>query len=161
MKITVIYVGATTDKAFAASAAEYEKRIGAFAKFQSVCVKEEKLDDSVNVSAALLERVLTAEEAAIRAAVPKGAYTAALCVEGQTLSSEELASVLSDRALEGVSSFCFIIGGSHGLSRALKDGCDTRISMSPMTFPHMLARVMLCEQLYRAFCIINGKKYHK
>ena len=95
------------------------------------------------------------------AAIPKGAYTVALCIEGKQLSSEELAQKLGELGTGGTSSVAFIIGSSHGISPTLKAACNLRISMSKMTFPHMLARVMLTEQIYRAYTIIADKKYHK
>ena len=95
------------------------------------------------------------------AAVPKGAVLTALCVEGRQLSSEALAHRLSEWAVSGVSCAAFAIGSSHGLSPQVKQAAALRLSMSEMTFPHQLARVMLLEQLYRACCIHAGKRYHK
>ncbi len=159
MHLTLIYVGSTSEKFYEEACKEYEKRLCAFAGFKSVCVKEEKISDEGSSSA--VEKALAAEEQRIKAAVPKGAFTCALCIEGRRLSSEGLAEKLSSLASSGVSSAAFIIGSSHGLSKSLKTGCDMLLSMSDMTFPHMLARVMLTEQLYRAFTIMGGKKYHK
>lgn len=159
MRITLIYVGATSERFYIEAAAEYEKRIGAFAGFQSICIKEEKLENEA--SRALIERALNAEEARIKGAIPKGAFTIALCIEGKQMSSDRMAKLFSEKASQGVSSVAFIIGSSHGLSDGLKSICDLKMSMSEMTFPHMLARVMLTEQIYRAYTIIHGKNYHK
>jgi len=159
MRITLIYVGTTSERFYIDAAAEYEKRIGAFATFQSVCVKEERVSDEDND--AVIAKCLLAEEQRIRAAIPKGAFTVALCIEGKQLSSEELAQKLGELGTGGTSSIAFIIGSSHGISPTLKAACNLRISMSKMTFPHMLARVMLTEQIYRAYTILADKKYHK
>ena len=93
--------------------------------------------------------------------LPPDAFVAALCVEGKSFSSEELAELLRECANRGKSRVCFVIGGSDGLSPAVKKRADARISMSRMTFPHHLARVMVLEQIYRAFTILEGGKYHK
>ena len=99
--------------------------------------------------------------AAVLGKIPPGGYVIALCVEGKPFSSEELASLLSELALQGRSRVTFVIGGSDGLSDAVKNAADLRLSMSRMTFPHHLARVMVLEQIYRAFTILGGGKYHK
>ena len=93
--------------------------------------------------------------------LPKGAYKIALCIEGREVSSEKLAENIDSLAVRGVSEIAFIIGSSHGLDESLKKECDERLSMSKMTFAHSLAAVMLTEQIYRAFCITGGEKYHK
>ncbi|MBQ3081351.1 MAG: 23S rRNA (pseudouridine(1915)-N(3))-methyltransferase RlmH [Clostridia bacterium] len=159
MRITLLYVGSTSERFYSEAAAEYEKRIGGFASFNSICIKEERIGDEA--SEAVVAKCLAAEEQRIRAAIPKGAFTVALCIEGKQLSSEELAAKFSDLGTGGTSTVVFIIGSSHGISPSLKASCNMRISMSKMTFPHMLARVMLTEQIYRAFTIIADKKYHK
>lgn len=159
MRLTLIYVGTTSEKFYSDAAAEYEKRINAFASFKSVCVKEERIMNEDSESNVL--KALTLEETRIRAAIPKGAVTVALCLEGKTVSSTELAALLNQKVTGGQSSVAFIIGSSHGLSESFKSSVDIRLSMSRMTFPHMLARVMLTEQIYRALTIINGKNYHK
>ncbi len=159
MRITILYVGSTSEHFYAEAAAEYEKRLGAFATVKSLCIKEERISNED--AEALISKALVSEEARIKAAIPKGAFTAAMCIEGSMLSSEELAKYISDCMNNGVSELAFIIGSSHGLSDSIKRASNIRFSMSKMTFPHMLARVMLTEQLYRAFTIINRKKYHK
>lgn len=159
MRITLIYVGTTSEKFYTDACAEYEKRLSAFTAFQSVCIKEERIGDEA--SASMVTKALFAEEQRIRAAIPKGAYVVTMCIEGKQLSSEKLAARIDSLASGGTSSIAFIIGSSHGISDSLKKDSDMHLSMSEMTFPHMLARVMLTEQLYRAFTIIGGKKYHK
>ncbi len=94
-------------------------------------------------------------------AASAGSWRAALCIEGKLTASEELAGMLEKIPLRGYSSVAFLIGSSFGLSESVKRAADFRLSMSPMTFPHQLARVMLCEQIYRAFQIQNNGKYHK
>ena len=127
----------------------------AYCDYKTVCIKEESSfgEDSEK----LILRALEKEANAIRAAIPKQAVKVAMCIEGKQLSSTELASVFANESRP----ICFIIGSSFGLDEGLKKECDMRISMSKMTFPHMLARVMLAEQVYRVFTINSGKKYHK
>ncbi len=159
MRITLIYVGSTSESFYAEAAAEYEKRLSAFATVKSVCVKEEKITNEQSDS--VVQKALLTEETRIRAAIPKNAFVATMCIEGEMLSSKQLATKISDLTNSGVSDMAFIIGSSHGISECLKRDSSFRFSMSKMTFPHMLARVMLSEQLYRAYTIINRKKYHK
>jgi 23S rRNA (pseudouridine1915-N3)-methyltransferase len=97
----------------------------------------------------------------MRDRIPAGSYRIALCIEGASCSSEAFSEALSRLALEGKSSVCFLIGSSYGLDPDLKAQCECRLSLSPMTFPHHLARVMLLEQIYRAFQIREGSRYHK
>ena len=90
-----------------------------------------------------------------------GSFTVAMCIEGKTISSEQLAQKLETAAGQGFSTVNFLVGSSFGLDEELKKQADLRLSMSPMTFPHSLARVMLMEQVYRAYSILNNGKYHK
>ncbi len=153
--VTVIHVGDFKEKYFKEAEQEYIKRLKAFCEYKTVCIKEETAfgEDSEK----LIMRALEKEASAIRAAIPKQALKIALCIEGKQLSSTELAQTFANESRP----VCFIIGSSFGLDEKLKRECDIRMSMSKMTFPHMLARVMLAEQTYRAFAINNGKKYHK
>lgn len=158
MTINFIAMGKLKERFYREACAEYLKRLGAFAR---VTVKEpppEELPQSP--SPAQIEKALEKEAALIGEHI-KGGYKIALCVEGKALSSEELAKKLELLGTSGVSTVSFIIGSSFGLSESLKRECDFRLSMSPMTFPHALARVMLFEQVYRAFSILNNSKYHK
>lgn len=158
MNVNFIAMGKLKESFYREACAEYQKRLGAFAK---VTVKEpppEELPQSP--SPAQIEKALEKEAALIREQIKSG-YKIALCVEGKALSSEELAEKLGALGTSGVSTVSFIIGSSFGLSENLKRECDLRLSMSPMTFPHALARVMLFEQVYRAFSILNNSKYHK
>ncbi|MBQ3229392.1 MAG: 23S rRNA (pseudouridine(1915)-N(3))-methyltransferase RlmH [Clostridia bacterium] len=153
--VTVIHVGDFKEKYFKDAENEYIKRLKAFCDYKTVCIKEESSfgEDSEK----LIARALEKEAAAIRAAVPKQALKIAMCIEGKQLSSTELAEVFAKESRP----ICFIIGSSFGLDESLKRECDMKLSMSKMTFPHMLARVMLAEQVYRANAINAGKKYHK
>ena len=108
-----------------------------------------------------IEQALDKEAALIEAKIPQGAAVVALCVEGKAMSSEQLADYLGKLAVSGTSRLCLLIGGSCGLSERVKQRAALRLSMSPMTFPHHLARVMVLEQLYRALNIAAGGKYHK
>ena len=113
------------------------------------------------LSAAEIQRALAAEAAAIRERLPRGGAVIALCIEGKPCSSVELSRRMQELAVSGKSQLTFLIGGSVGLSEDLKRQADWRLSMSPMTFPHHLARIMLLEQIYRARQIAAGTKYHK
>ena len=160
MNLTVIAVGKLNAAYYRQAAAEYEKRLGAFCRVHVAELAEEPVAEK-NAGPAVIERALEKEGRAILAAVPKGAALVALCVEGRQLSSEALARHLAEWAVTGVSCAAFAIGSSHGLSQQVKQAAALRLSMSEMTFPHQLARVMLLEQLYRACCINAGTRYHK
>ncbi len=159
MTVTVVCVGKCKESYWRDACAEYAKRMTPFCKFQLIEVTEERAPEQP--SPAQIERVLQAEGRRLLDQIPGGARVSALCVEGREMSSEALAANIESAAVGGVSSLAFVIGGSWGLSREVKQFCDQRLSMSPMTFPHQLARVMLCEQVYRAFQIIHDGKYHK
>ena len=113
------------------------------------------------VHRAQVEAALAREAEAIRGKLPASALLVAMCVEGKLLSSEELSDFLERRAAQGASHVVFVIGGSFGLHPSIKERAELRLSMSPMTFPHHLARVMVLEQIYRACQIAAGTKYHK
>lgn len=158
MNVNVIALGKLKESYFREACAEYQKRLSAYAK---ITVKEPPPEEiPQDPSRAQIEKALEKEAELIRAQI-KGEYKIALCVEGKALSSEELAQKLETIGIGGVSAVNFIIGSSYGLAESLKRECDFKMSMSPMTFPHSLARVMLFEQVYRAFSIINNAKYHK
>lgn len=153
-KVTVLCVGRLKEPFYEAAAAEYAKRLGRFCKLEIVELAEQRLPE--NPSPAEVARGLAKEAEAIRAKLPPAATVVALCVEGRMKSSEELAQLL-----EGSEQLVCIIGGSFGLDPSIKAAAQLRLSMSPMTFPHHLARVMLLEQIYRGFQINGGGKYHK
>ncbi len=157
--ITILCVGKLKEAYLRAAAAEYEKRLSAFCRLSIVEVDEERLPDAP--SPAQIDATLTAEGRRLLAHIPAGAAVFALCIEGREMSSPALAAALDRLAVDGCSRVVFIIGGSWGLSEEVKRAARVRLSMSPMTFPHQLARVMLLEQLYRAGQISSGGKYHK
>ena len=158
-KITVLCVGKLKEKFYQEAAAEYAKRLGRHCKLEIIELPESRLPE--DPSAAEIQRALAAEAAAIRERLPRGGAVIALCIEGTELSSEALSKKLAQLASAGASQLTFLIGGSFGLHPRVKQRADLRLSMSPMTFPHHLARVMLLEQLYRAYQIDAGTRYHK
>ena len=157
--LTILCVGKLKEKFYADACAEYRKRLTRYCKLSLVELPEERLPDEP--SAARIDAALSKEADAILEKLPRGGAVVALCVEGRPLSSEQLSDALARYATQGVSQVTFLIGGSFGLSERVKQKADLRLSMSPMTFPHHLARVMLLEQIYRAYQIQNGTKYHK
>lgn len=158
MNVNFIAIGRLKESYFREACAEYQKRLSAFAR---VTLKEPSpCDLPQNPSRAEIAKALEKEAELIREQTKSG-FNIAMCVEGKELSSEQLAQKLEDLGTGGISTVNFIVGSSFGLAESLKRGCDLRMSMSPMTFPHSLARVMLFEQVYRAFSIINNSKYHK
>lgn len=157
-RITVLCVGKLKEKFYADAAAEYCKRLSRYCKIEVTELPETRLPE--DPSPAEIKKALAAEADAIRQKLEGGAVVA-MCIEGQTCSSEALSKKLAAFALEGKSKVTFLIGGSFGLDETLKKQADWRLSMSPMTFPHHLARVMLLEQIYRACQIAEGTRYHK
>ena len=157
-RITVLCVGKLKEKFYADAAAEYCKRLSRYCKIEVTELPETRLPE--DPSPAEIKRALAAEANAIRQKLEGGAVVA-MCIEGQTCSSEALSKKLAAFALEGKSKVTFLIGGSFGLDETLKKQADWRLRMSPMTFPHHLARVMLLEQIYRACQIAEGTRYHK
>ncbi len=159
LKVTIIAVGKIKEKFFASAIGEYEKRLKGYCTLEIIEVKDEATPE--NPSDREKESVLNREGERILSKIPKGAYVVSLCVEGEQKSSEELAQLLKNSADGGISHIAFIIGGSMGLSDEVKAMSKLRLSFSKMTFPHQLMRVILLEQLYRAFTINQGKTYHK
>ena len=159
LSVHLICVGKLKEKFYLEAAAEYAKRLGSYCRLQMVELPEERL--SAAPSDAQIRAALAREAQAIRAKLPPSADVVALCVEGEPLSSEKLAARLEKWTAAGKNTLVFLIGSSYGMAPSLKARADLRLSMSPMTFPHHLARVMLLEQLYRAFKINEGSSYHK
>lgn len=158
--IDLICIGKINANYFAAGVAEYQKRLGSFCNFRIIELPEVTIADK-NASDKQIERALQKEGEAILHAVRKGAYLVSLCVEGKQISSEELASMLAERAGSGAGDMAFVIGSSHGLDQRVKNASQARISLGRITLPHQLARLVLTEQLYRACTINFGMKYHK
>lgn len=159
LNIKIICVGKLKEKFYLEASAEYLKRLSAYCKTEITELPEARR--APNPSPAEIEAALSKEAAAINEKLPRDAYTVAMCIEGKERDSVGFASMLSDAAVFGRSKICFIIGGSDGLHKSIKSAADVRLSMSQMTFPHHLARVMLLEQIYRGFKINEGGKYHK
>lgn len=157
--ITVICEGRLKEKYLRDACDEYSKRLGAYCKLNIIELAPHRIPD--NPSENEIANALNAEGREILSKIPDGAKVYAMCIEGKQMPSEKLARTISDCSVQGYSNIVFIIGGSHGLSEDVKKRADFRLSMSEMTFPHQLARVMLLEQIYRAFQISTGGKYHK
>ena len=158
-KVTVVCVGKLKERFYIDAAAEYCKRLQRHCKLELLELPEYRLPD--NPSPAEIQKALETEAAAIREKLPKGGALVAMCIEGKTCSSEALAQRMEDFAVSGKTQVTFLIGGSVGLDASLKAQADWKLSMSPMTFPHHMARIMLLEQIYRAYQIQQGTKYHK
>ena len=157
--LTLITVGKLKEKFYTAAAQEYAKRLRAYARFDLLELPEQRLPEAP--APAEIEQALAREAALIEEKLPKGGAVIALCIEGTELSSEALSKKLAQLASAGASQLTFLIGGSFGLHPRVKQRADLRLSMSPMTFPHHLARVMLLEQIYRAYQIDAGTRSHK
>ena len=159
MNVQLIVLGKLKEKYMKDFAGEYEKRLSAFCKMSVVELEPVKLSD--NPSQSEIDNALAKETKMIREKIPKNSYVFSMCIEGKQMSSEELSQKLEDIALSGKNNVVFIIGSSFGLSDEIKQMSDFKFSMSKMTFPHKLARIMLTEQIYRGFSISNNGKYHK
>lgn len=157
--VNIICVGKLKEKFWSQAVEEYSKRMKSFCKFSVTEVSEEKISENPNQSQ--VNSTLEKEGQRIVKCIGKGAKIISLCIEGKITSSVELSEIFDNTAISGISEIDFIIGGSWGLSDEVKKVSDIKLSMSKMTFPHQLARVMLCEQIYRAFQISSGGKYHK
>ncbi len=158
MQITLITVGTLKEDYLKDAVSEYEKRLSQYAKLESVNIKEEKIQNEDNPEE--IRRALECEGEKIIRAIPKGATAVALCVEGKRLDSITLANYIKSVS-DTSGKLCLIIGSSHGLADKVKRTAELRLSVSDLTFPHQLMRVILSEALYRSMTIISGKKYHK
>ena len=157
--VTLICVGRLKEKFYQEAAAEYAKRLNGYCKLNVVELAEQKLPK--NPSLGEIQSALEKEGDAIRGKIPPNSSVIALAIEGKPRSSEELAELIAAWEHTASKHLVFVIGGSYGLHPSVKAGAWATLSMSPMTFPHHLARVMLLEQLYRAFKIQEGSDYHK
>lgn len=158
LSVKIITVGTLKESYLRDAVAEYSKRLSAFCKLSVIQLKEAKLSDSPSDKE--IASALEAEAKMILAEASPRSYKIAMCVEGKQMPSEKLAKKLEDISSEA-SEVCFIIGSSFGLSDTVKNAADLKLSMSELTFPHQLLRVMLLESIYRAFTITAGTKYHK
>ncbi len=159
MNITIIALGKLKEKYLTDAISEYSKRISAYGKLQIIELNPVRLSD--NPSQTEIDNALSKEAEEIKKKIPNNSYVFSLCIEGKEKSSESFAKAINDAAINGKSNIVFIIGSSFGLSPEIKTLSDFKLSFSPMTFPHQLMRVMLLEQIYRAFQINNNGKYHK
>lgn len=158
LNINIICVGNLKEKFFCDAVSEYKKRLQRYCKFEIVELSEEKISDQSTQSQ--IDKTLKKEGEKILSKIGKSDYVVAMCIEGKQLSSEELSHKISDISQTN-STISFVIGGSWGLSDEVKNRANMRLSVSKMTFPHQLFRVMLSEQIYRAFSITANAKYHK
>lgn len=158
MRINIVAAGKIKEKYLAAGINEFLKRLGPFANVKIIEINEEKMKD--NPSAAQKQQTLVQEGQRLLRQVPEGSYLIVLDVYGQQLSSEKLAEKIQNLGLAGKSNITFLIGGAFGLSQEVRQVADFRLSFSPMTFTHQMIRLLLVEQIYRAFKINRGEKYH-
>ena len=159
ISVYLICVGKLKEKFYLQASEEYLKRLGGYCKMTLLELPEEKLPQ--NPSQGQIDAALEKEAHAIRAKIPANSSIIALCVEGKPKSSEELAGLVRTFEQNSAKHLVFLIGGSYGMHPSIKGEAWVRLSMSPMTFPHHLARVMVLEQIYRAFKINEGSSYHK
>ena len=159
MKITVITVGKIKEKYLEDAIAEYSKRLSRYCKLEIIQVADEKTPD--RASEVVETQIKDKEGERILSHIKDTAYVVALAIEGKMISSEELAELIDGLGVRGESHIQFVIGGSLGLSKKVLERADYKLSFSRMTFPHQLMRVILLEQIYRSYRIVNGEPYHK
>ena len=159
MKVTLLTVGKVKEKFYVQAIEEFSKRLGRYCKLEIVEVADEKTPD--NASALMEDQIRQKEGERLMKYIREDAYVIALAIDGKMRSSEELADHLEKLGVGGVSHIQFIIGGSLGLSPQVLGRANERLSFSKMTFPHQLMRVILLEQIYRAYRIMTGAPYHK
>lgn len=159
MNITILCVGTLKESWWRDAAAEYAKRLSPYCRIEIHEVREERLEQ--NASPARIAQAMAAEAERLSAKLPKRACVVGLCIEGKQKDSVEFSEAVERWAIEGDGHVVFVIGGSDGIDEALKRRFDARLSFSRMTFPHQLMRVVLLEQIYRAFRIRNNEPYHK
>ena len=159
MKITIICIGKIKEKFFQDAIKEYSKRLSRYCKFDIVELTDEKTPDGC--SSAVEEQIKAKEGERILNAIKGDEFVISLAIEGVKMTSVKMADKLDKLALSGKSHVAFIIGGSLGLDKRVLDKSDLLLSFSDMTFPHQLMRVILLEQVYRSYRIINGEPYHK
>lgn len=159
LNIKIICVGKLKEKYLIDAIKEYEKRLKTMCKLEIIEVAEYKIVDNPNETQIM--QCINEESKTICRKIADREYLIPMCIEGEQVSSEKLAQKFDQVSLSGMSKITFIIGGSHGIDDGIKNRANMKLSMSKMTFPHQLARVMLLEQIYRAFSINLGTKYHK
>lgn len=159
LTIKILCVGNLKENYLKESFLEYQKRLSSFCRFEVKEISEYKV--SSNPTESEINLAINSEGEKLLSCLSKSTYVISLCVEGKEFSSKDLSHHIQNLAINGKSTIIFIIGGSFGLSQKVKNRSDLKFSMSKLTFPHQLARVMLAEQIYRAFQISSGGKYHK
>lgn len=158
-RVTILCLGKLKEPYLRDAVAEYSKRLTAFCKLTIIEKTPARLP--MEPSQAQIDAALHSEAKVILSEIPTNAYVYALCIEGKERPSEQFSRELQEIGVSGKSQIVFIIGSSHGLADEVKQRADAKLSLSKMTFPHQLARVMLLEQIYRAYMIDRGGKYHK
>ena len=156
IKINIICIGKIKEKYFTDAIAEYAKRLTAFCKFNIIELSEERIKSNIP-NRSQIDEVIFSEGKRIMQKISPSDYVVAMCIEGKSMSSEELSKLIDNASVSGKSTVDFIIGGDE----SVKKRADVRLSMSRMTFPHQMARMILSEQIYRAFEISSNGKYHK
>ncbi len=159
MKITVLTVGKIKEKYFTDAVQEYSKRLGRYCKLEIIETADEKTPDGASERESCLIRIKEGER--LKKYIKNDAYVIALAVNGKQISSEGFAEKINKLGINRTSHIIFIIGGSTGLDSSILETADEKLSFSIMTFPHQMMRVILLEQIYRAYRIINGEPYHK
>ena len=159
MKISILCVGKIKEKYFSDAIAEYSKRLSRYCTLEIIEVQDEKTPDGAGE--AIEKQIKEKEGERLITKMKDGCYCIALAIKGKKLTSEGLAQKIEDLGTGGTGHIAFVIGGSLGLSDAVLNRCDMQLSFSDMTFPHQLMRVILLEQIYRAYRIISGEPYHK
>lgn len=159
MKITLLTVGKLKEKFFREAVSEYEKRLSRYCRLRIEETADEKTPEKI--SETQREQILQKEGERILRLLPEDAYVITLEIDGRKLTSEKFAEEIERLGVGGISHIVFVIGGSLGLHHKIKERADLAVSFSDMTFPHQLMRVILLEQIYRAYRIINGEPYHK
>lgn len=159
MKITILSVGKVKEKFYREAIEEFSKRLSRYCKLEIIEVADEKTEEAASDTE--IRMIKDKEGERLLKHIKEDAYVICLCIEGKQLDSEELSDKMQKLAVQGTSHICFIIGGSLGLADAVIKRADFKLSFSKMTFPHQLMRVILLEQIYRAYRIMNHEPYHK
>ena len=159
MKISVVCVGKVKEKFYRDAIDEFSKRLSRYCKLEIVEVADEKTPDQASETE--MKQIKDKEGERLLKNIKEDSYVICLCIDGKQLDSEELACKIEQLGIQGNSHICLVIGGSLGLSEMVIKRADMKLSFSKMTFPHQLMRVILLEQIYRAYRIINNEPYHK
>ena len=159
MRINIVCVGKIKEKYLKLGIAEFKKRLSKYCKLEIIELEDEKAPENLSDKEMLM--IKEKEGKKILSKIKDNSYVIALAIDGKNLSSEELAETINKLGVRGISNITFVIGGSLGLSDEVLSRADYKLSFSKMTFPHQLMRLILLEQVYRAYRINNGEPYHK